>query len=431
MTIASLDVLNKEIVAKDPARPLTSVEGKLLGKRTPGHIPALDGLRGIAVLLVLFCHATQRPFHDDCNGFFHGPIDGALLFAARVSWVGVDLFFVLSGFLITGILFDAKGKDRFFTNFYARRTVRIFPLYYACLALFFLVFPLLGTTFNQGMGGLTSHKAWYWLYLSNYAQAYQENLGHGANHIAHVSWTLSIEEQFYLCWPLVVFLFNRKTLLKITAGMFVGALLLRTLFVLQGKTYWALGFTPCRVDGLALGAAIALIARGPLGLQSLTKYAKFALPLSIAGLGATIVAMKAMHHNEGVGQTPGAATIGTTLYAILFGSMLVLAAAAAPKSWTAWLFELPILRIFGKYSYACYLFHMPVMILLAEHIPALNPARHPFHNLYAPALIVFYVASFAATLGVSIVSWNVLEKHCLKLKKFFPMENHESAVART
>ena len=90
------------------------------------RIPVLDGVRGLAVLLVLFCHATMLTDLPGSAGKLY-------LALARISWCGVDLFFALSGFLITGILFDAKGKQNFFRNFYARRTVRIFPLYYACL----------------------------------------------------------------------------------------------------------------------------------------------------------------------------------------------------------------------------------------------------------------------------------------------------------
>src|SRR5262245_5427661 len=120
-----------------PARPaLTKVspeaqaDGPPPELRLPSHIPALDGIRGLAVLLVLFWHATQRPFAAEAaNINFDSGIDRVVLSLARVSWTGVDLFFVLSGFLITGILFDAKGKNYFFRNFYARRTVRIFPLY--------------------------------------------------------------------------------------------------------------------------------------------------------------------------------------------------------------------------------------------------------------------------------------------------------------
>src|SRR5262245_30388988 len=103
----------------------------------PAHIPALDGIRGLAVLLVLYCHST---FIEPGAAF--GKV---FLATSRISWAGVDLFFVLSGFLITGILFDAKGKDRYFRNFYARRTVRISPLYYVFLVLALLAFPMFGS----------------------------------------------------------------------------------------------------------------------------------------------------------------------------------------------------------------------------------------------------------------------------------------------
>src|SRR5450432_1435638 len=111
------------------------------------HIPSLDGIRGLAVILVVFCHATQRPLIH-----WSGGIDFGILSFARVCWTGVDLFFVLSGFLITGILYDAKGQDHFFRNFYLRRTVRIFPLYYACLLMFLVFLPMLPTAFSAQFG---------------------------------------------------------------------------------------------------------------------------------------------------------------------------------------------------------------------------------------------------------------------------------------
>jgi peptidoglycan/LPS O-acetylase OafA/YrhL len=393
----------------------------------PSHIPALDGIRGIAVLLVLLCHATQRPFGDQANEIFTSSIDKLILSVARFSWSGVDLFFVLSGFLITGILFDAKGKDHFFRNFYARRTVRIFPLYYTCLVLYLVLVPLLPAAVTRGFGDITTSRIWYPLYLSNYSQSIAEQAGHVVDHVIHVSWSLSIEEQFYLCWPLVVFLFTRKTLLKICVGMFFGSMLLRTGLLAYDKWLWAMGFTPCRVDGLAVGAAIALIARGPMGLRSLVKPALWIGPISTVLLAGMIIAMQKMGYRRGMGQSPGYVVCGTSLLAMMYGSLLVLAAAAAKGTRANWFFAHPVLRCYGKYSYAVYLLHLPIVIWTANYL--FMPSRFTFHNTMLPGLLAFYAITFTASLVAAVISWNVLEKHCLKLKDFFPMEVKEGSGA--
>lgn len=388
--------------------------------RLPSHIPALDGIRGLAVLLVLFCHATQRPFGEASNAEFVTALDRGILSLARLSWTGVDLFFVLSGFLITGILYDAKGKDHFFRNFYARRTVRIFPLYYACLLLYLVIWPLFPAWMSKGFGEIHTSTIWYWLYLSNYSQSISEQAGKVVDHVIHVSWSLSIEEQFYLCWPMVVFMFTRKTLLKICMGMFFGAMALRGLSLATGYFYWGMGFTPCRVDGLAVGAAIALVARGPKGIWCLIKPAWIIGPASILALGVLIVGMHKLGYRRGIGQSPGYVIVGTALFALAYGSLLTLAAAAAKGTVLNWFFDHPVMRMFGKYSYAIYLLHMPVIILMAEW--GFHPRNVKLGNSMLPGLLIFYAITWTLSVIAALISWNVLEKHCLKLKDFFPME---------
>lgn len=399
----------------------------------PSHIPALDGVRGIAVLLVLFCHATQRPFGEGSDAAFVGALDKGILSLARISWTGVDLFFVLSGFLITGILFDAKGKDHYFRNFYARRTVRIFPLYYVCLLLFLVIFPLMPAWFNftasgeQRWGHLYSAQPWYWFYLSNYSQFWTEQHNLTSDHIIHVSWSLAIEEQFYICWPLVCFLCTRRTLLKVCAGMFFGSMLLRTVLWWRGYDWLAMGYTPCRVDGLAVGAAIALVARGRSGIASLIKPAKIVGPIAALAIAVMIGAVYALGYRRGMSRSPGYIVIGTALFALMYGSMLVLAAAALKGTLTARFFSHPLLRTYGKYSYAVYLLHMPIIIVLAEKV--FHPGSLKIGRTMLPGLLLFYLLSWSLALGAAWVSWNILEKHFLKLKDLFPMEGGHAKPA--
>ena len=184
-------------------------------------------MRGLAILLViLFHHTLMRP---------ETLFDRVYVNLARLGWSGVDLFFVLSGFLITGLLVDAKGGPHYYRNFYVRRTLRIFPLYYAFLFFTLRVAPWLwpdtelAAMARQSMAGRS--EAWYWLYGSNVLFAQDQNFGHP--NLA-VTWSLAIEEQFYLVWPLVVALTSRRTLIWTCGGLIV-AFASRTALVLGGR----------------------------------------------------------------------------------------------------------------------------------------------------------------------------------------------------
>lgn len=208
----------------------------------PQHLPSLDGLRGIAILMVLWFHT-----------FLYGaPITNGLIAklasVASVGQTGVDLFFVLSGFLITRILLASKNKSNFFINFYARRLLRIFPLYYGFLIIYFLVLPIWDGE------RLDATQWWFWTYLQNVALTF-EFPASGPNHF----WSLAVEEHFYLFWPLVVYRFNDRQLYRV-----VGLLILVSIFsraILMHFHWGTFYFTLCRVDGLAMGAYLALLER--------------------------------------------------------------------------------------------------------------------------------------------------------------------------
>lgn len=430
MTSESINLQGNPPVARSENAPVpdskppvaTSDVLPLEPRRLPSHIPALDGIRGLAVVLVLFCHGTQRPFGELANEAMGGSLDRAVLSLARICFTGVDLFFVLSGFLITGILFDAKGKDRYFTNFYARRTVRIFPLYYAFLVVFLVIWPHTPEIWSQGFGARPAPDIWYWLYHSNYAQAWYKYMGTPTEHVLHVSWSLAIEEQFYLVWPLVVFLCTRKALLKIAVGMFIAAVAWRASMVGMGYYPLATGWTPGRLDGLATGAFISLLARGPGGIDRLVKPSYILGPLAAAGIAATIVIMNKLGQKQGLGQTPGYLIIGPAFFAILYGSLLTITAAAAKGTTTNWFFAHPVMRMFGKYSYAIYLFHLPVMIWIAEWV--FHPNQWRMGNSVLPGLAVFHIITWTLSVAAAWLSWNLMEKHFLKLKDYFPSGAH-------
>ncbi|MBV8281847.1 MAG: acyltransferase, partial [Candidatus Eremiobacteraeota bacterium] len=166
-----------------------------------GHMPALDGVRGLAILMVLLVHflADLLPTTNS--------VEHAIVYVAGYGTYGVDLFFILSGFLITGILYDASDKTFYFYNFYMRRFLRIFPLYYGVLALLFFVAPLIPRLQGATLNHLVGRQGWAWLYGVNIYTAIQGEWN--LSFINHF-WSLAVEEQFYLFWPMVVYLLARR-----------------------------------------------------------------------------------------------------------------------------------------------------------------------------------------------------------------------------
>src|SRR5262245_13745 len=172
------------------------------------RVPALDGLRGLAILPVMLTH-----FVSDGDLSPVSKVDEIVSATLTLGWVGVELFFVLSGFLITGILLDSRGAPHYFRNFYIRRTLRIFPLYYGFLALWLGVLPLFYKWPNDVLKvvSIPVSPVWSWAYLTNIVQALHDDWRAGPPYTTHF-WSLAIEEQFYLVWPTVVFLFSRRRL---------------------------------------------------------------------------------------------------------------------------------------------------------------------------------------------------------------------------
>src|SRR5579884_1024639 len=209
------------------------------------RLPGLDALRGVAILVVMLHHSVQIV-----------PLP-RLQNVAAAGWLGVDLFFVLSGFLITGILLDARDDRRYFRNFYMRRVLRIFPLYYGVLAanlLLVLTLPHLHRFLHL--------HAWLWTYTTNIkiAIANEYPFAIGRMRLDHF-WTLAVEEHFYLLWPLLVWALNRRALAVVCCLILVASPLLRWAISTPGHMVAPYVLTPCRMDSLAAGALGAILAR--------------------------------------------------------------------------------------------------------------------------------------------------------------------------
>ncbi|HET6323861.1 MAG TPA: acyltransferase [Planctomycetaceae bacterium] len=362
-----------------------------------GHIPALDGIRGLAILMVTAFRFNIGPACDW--------LPGRWLFAAlKHGDLGVTLFFVLSGFLITGILFDAKGEGHYFRNFYVRRALRIFPLYYGCLFVALVALPFLFGPRGDLFPEARANQVWLWLYGANFLMAFRNDWCLGS--FTHF-WSLSIEEQFYLFWPLVIFFCSRRQALRVSLIAIVVSMLGRVAWIAAGGPEVAIDvLTFLRLDALALGSLLALAARQPNGIRPLVRWAALAGGICIA----TILVAACLHHERLFG-------LSTAMIAGFFGALLMLAVAARPSTWWGAIWRSPVLAFFGKYSYAMYVFQLPLIRLLA---PIVTPEGLCYRLGSVFAGRVTYIAvMMTITTGAAIVSWNLYEKHFLALKARF------------
>jgi peptidoglycan/LPS O-acetylase OafA/YrhL len=384
----------------------------------PAHVPALDGIRGLGIVLVMLFHMNQL--------LLRTRIDRAFVLLAEFGWIGVDLFFVLSGFLITGILLDAKGSAHYFRNFYVRRVLRIFPLYYAVLVISLFVLPhLLPPDKALRFGSIAGDELYYWLYLSNFSTAWAGQPRHG---VLDVTWSLSIEEQFYLVWPVVVLLCTRPALKRIAVALMGLSLVVRIGLQLTTdlNAFSIYVLTPCHLDAIAMGALIAVLAREPLGLAPLARPARLgAFLVGFAALALALIEAVLRPNVFGTGFSPIFNTFGFTLIAVAFGGLLISVLTAAPRSLLSRVFTSGLLRTFGKYSYGLYLIHLPLRAVIRDRLfgPSNRAPRFFFPVLFGselPGQLLFYALAGAASLAAAWLSFHLFEKQFLKLKRFFP-----------
>jgi peptidoglycan/LPS O-acetylase OafA/YrhL len=368
-----------------------------------GHRPALDGVRGIAILLVLVHHFT---IFDSVTSVGRG-----LRFLALLGWSGVDLFFVLSGFLITGILIDARGGERYFSSFYMRRVLRIFPLYYLIV---FFSFVVLGQSvfWHNLLVGPVDLPQWpYWSYLVNFAIAERGRFLHG---VLDVAWSLAIEEQFYLVWPAVVWLLPPRLLGAVCAGIAIGVPVLRWVALAGGTEPVDVYVLPhLRADALAVGGLLAWLSRRQ-GFPSLAPIGFAAF--FVAGLGAIGVAVAA---GSPWWYEPLMQRFGYSLFVVAGAGLVVIALTAREAGIWQRALEMPWLRACGKYSYAMYLMHLPVSRVVQEFV--LGPKEVPtLWGAVWPAQMLFYAMAGGCTFGLGWLSWRWFEAPILRLKSKFP-----------
>jgi peptidoglycan/LPS O-acetylase OafA/YrhL len=371
-----------------------------------GHIPTLDGVRGVAILLVFFYHALRELPAERWH-------EQLINRAVNTGWIGVDLFFVLSGFLITGILLDAKGGQRYFRSFYARRVLRIFPLYFAFVLLVVWIAPTLRLTPTADGLALRSEQWWYWSYMVNVMVA-RHDWGSAAWHTGHL-WSLSVEEQFYLLWPALVFLLSRRALLRATLAIVVATALLRVALVMHHASSTAVYvLLPTRMDSLALGGLLAILAREP---DVWARIRPWALPVGLA----MVALLGAITYHEDLLRSQAALTqsVGYSALAVLGGATIVGAVSAPAGTLVATIWTNPVLRFFGRYSYGLYVWHHLAIPMLRQYV--LPDNKLPMlGSSHVPGYALFAVLALAVSLAISLLSWHLLEQPFLRLKRYVP-----------
>ena len=360
-----------------------------------GRMVDLDGVRAIAIWMVMVMHV--------CYAFPNGP--GALSSVPRPimqivghGWLGVDLFFLLSGFLITGILLRAKGRPHYFRNFYVRRVLRIMPLYFAVILVWSLTYHGYSRYFLLGS-----------VFCANLAQLLNVHHGHGPATL----WSLAVEEHFYLLWPLIVLLLRRRALTIFAAAIFVLTPILRAIFAAHGmnpQMMYELSWF--RFDGLAAGALLAIWAD--------SKVPSHRDGLRIAAiLLATVAVLTVVEAPFGlfVTGTPAAVGLRYTQAYLFFGAFFVLVLAFRGTVWTSplrWRF----LQLSGALSYCLYLVHHSVgdgyeYLLARWRIPVVS------YFGVSGAVLVRGVVMLVVSFGIALLSRKYLEGPFLALKDRF------------
>jgi len=336
-------------------------------------VPQLDAVRGLAVLLVLVHNTDIYP---------------SLHFGLIVNngWMGVDLFFVLSGFLITGILLDTKESEGYFRNFYARRCLRIWPLYYLVLLFMFVIVPFLRPSEAHVVFDRSSPWWAYPLFLQNFLVP----VSVGAAGALGVTWSLAVEEQFYLVWPLVVRFCSEAQLRKIAIAVICLSPALRFYLSLHQVDIYSNIF--CRLDGLMAGALMAVVIRSGSFLSS-----KFVARAWITLLLCVPLAL--------IIETLHARWIVFSLVALASVSFVYLALFSTQR-WLHLILTNRFLVYTGTISYGIYLLEkIPLDVVKTFHLDKYQFLALPLTT--------------AATYAMAALSWKFLERPFLRLKRFF------------
>jgi len=379
----------------------------VLGYR--GYVPPFDGMRGVAILAIMVLHFfPEASWKEHCPTL--GPIVNKI---AQMGISGVELFFVLSGFLVSGILLDRKDSSArtYFSNFYARRSIRLYPLYYGVLFVVFFVVPLI-VCVDSVARELYSQQWRLWLNLTNVPINKPGWDSAGTYKLGHF-WFLAAQEQFYLIWPLMIFICSRRMLSRVCIAFMIMGNVARVANVIGGSfDLWVFRWsTVSKIDGLALGALLAVMVRKQEYHRKMFVCARWGWRI-LAPLFAVIMLMPRRMTNALGDQ---GMIVLEPVMVFLFASMLILALERS-TSISKGLCN-PVLRWFGKYSYGMFIIHG---LLRPAHLRLLPPDMYvAVFRIPVVGLALHMATCIAVSVLLAYVSWHCYEKHFLKLKKYF------------
>jgi peptidoglycan/LPS O-acetylase OafA/YrhL len=370
------------------------------GSQIKAHVPALDGVRGLAILMVLVMHFIGAV--TPVTRFERG-----LVLITAYGGLGVNLFFVLSGFLITGILCDSRRKPDYFRNFYMRRVLRIFPLYYGVLLLGLVIVPHWWRL--PDLDRTVHHQGWLWAYSANFFLAYAGTWK--ALPVYSHFWSLAVEEHFYFVWPLVVFACGGMRLKRVALIVACSALLIRLAMAVASVNDLAIYvLTPGRLDGLVLGGWMAVVAREPRGMDRLRRLVPPVAWTAVGILVATILVIRFFPQSRAICRV-----VRDSVFTACFCVLLTLA-LSGPRIIQRF-FQSRTMSFFGKYSYGLYVFHFMFGYYLLEYETVNIVAR--WVGSHTLGMLVQAAAAIAFAVLISVLSYHLYEKHFLKLKAYF------------
>jgi peptidoglycan/LPS O-acetylase OafA/YrhL len=406
-------------------------------------LQSLDGLRAIAIIVVFVHHIGDLiPVWSAPSFYFQWYLSQ--------GWLGVDLFFVLSGFLITGILIDTREAKNYFSGFYARRVLRIFPLYYGALIGIIVLVQFLGRSHTSAAAEITRvvplpEDRWtYFCFLTNWIGLWKAQWDANFGSILAHFWSLAVEEQFYFFWPFLVWILRPRSIPWVAIGLAGLSAVIRFYWVahigvdmmIPPKSVEVSFATICRLDGLFIGALCAYIYRKPTIMERASKWLPW---IAIVSLGSCFAAFSAMLFGPQrvgafiYGPNPSVShTItdvmrlflncgGFTLLALGFGALVLLAAYTETKvTWMQRFLKSRILAPIGTYSYGIYVFHVPILGFARTYV--LSRITVQTAGELAFTQCVFIVAIAIVSFIIPALSYELFEKPILRCKRYFDAE---------
>jgi peptidoglycan/LPS O-acetylase OafA/YrhL len=342
----------------------------------------------------------------------HGVVASTIRLIANMGWVGVQWFFVLSGFLITGILMRLKDVKGGLKNFYLRRILRIFPVYYLTLATFIFALPIFGYVLPQTTT-LIALQAWYWFYLNNWIPLFVKH-DPGFPHL----WSLAVEEQFYFIWPWLVLYLTQRWIVAVCIFCVISAPIIRYLFVQMDEhnaNDLAYVLTIVRWDALAIGALFAFAIEN-YHYKKLIEIAGSTFTIGILVLFLVIVIANRSFAPAGQGFLALNQTVAALLGVVLLNECLN--GVNLFKGRLDAFFLLPFMRLLGKYSYAIYVFHLIIHFMLSPYVENFKINNSNFNSeiIDFSALALNVIAAFI----LASISWRLIERPLLVVKHRIP-----------